>query len=37
MDKYVLYLDFYVMDMDEVDIVLGYFWIESVGIININV
>lgn len=37
MDKYVLHLDFYAMDMDEVDIVLGYPWIESVGTININV
>jgi hypothetical protein len=37
MDKYVLHSDFYAMDMDEVDIVLGYPWIESVGIININV
>jgi hypothetical protein len=37
MDKYVLHSDFYVMDMDEVDIVLGYPWIESVGTININV
>jgi hypothetical protein len=36
-DKYVLHLDFYAMDMDEVDIVLGYPWIESVGTININV
>ena len=37
MDKYVLHSDFYAMDMDEVDIVLGYPWIESVGTININV
>jgi hypothetical protein len=37
MDKYVLHLDFYAIDMDEVDIVLGYPWIESVGTININV
>jgi hypothetical protein len=37
MDKYVLHSYFYVMDMDEVDIVLGYPWIESVGTININV
>jgi hypothetical protein len=37
MDKYVLHLDFYVMDMDEVDIVLGYPWTESMGTININV
>jgi len=37
MDKYVLHSYFYAMDMDEVDIVLGYPWIESVGTININV
>jgi hypothetical protein len=37
MDKYVLHSDFYAMDMDEVDIVLGCPWIESVGTININV
>jgi hypothetical protein len=37
MDKYVLHSDFYAMNMDEVDIVLGYPWIESVGTININV
>jgi hypothetical protein len=29
MDKYVLHLDFYIMDMDEVDIVLGYPWIDE--------
>jgi hypothetical protein len=37
MDKYVLHSNFYAMDMDEVDIVLGYPWMESVGTININV
>jgi hypothetical protein len=37
MDKYVLHSYFYVMDMDEVDIGLGYHWIELVGTININV
>jgi hypothetical protein len=30
-DKYVLHSYFYAMDMDEVDIVLAYPWIESVG------
>jgi len=30
MDKYVFHSDFYAMDMDEVDIVLGYPWLESV-------
>ena len=29
MDKYVLHSDFYAMDMDEVDIVLGYPWINQ--------
>jgi hypothetical protein len=37
MDKCVLHSYFYAMDMDDVDIVLGYPWIESVGTININV
>jgi hypothetical protein len=37
MDKYVLHSYFYAIDMDDVDIVLGYPWIESVGTININV
>jgi hypothetical protein len=37
MDTYVLHSNFYAMDMDEVDIVLGYPWIESMGTININV
>jgi hypothetical protein len=37
MDKYVLHSYFYAIDMDEVDIVLGCPWIESMGTININV
>jgi hypothetical protein len=37
MDKYVLHSYFYAMDIDEVDIVLGYPWIESMDTININV
>jgi hypothetical protein len=37
MDKYVLHSYFYAMDMDEVDIVFGCPWIDSVGNININV
>jgi hypothetical protein len=36
MDKYVLHSYFCAMDMDEVDIVLGYPWIKLVGTININ-
>jgi hypothetical protein len=37
MDKYVLHSDFYAIDMDEVDIVLGYPWMATIGTININV
>ena len=37
MDKYVLHCDFYTSDMDNMDVVLGYPWMESVGTININV
>jgi len=37
MDKYVLHGDFYTLDMDNMDVVLGYPWMEFVGIININV
>jgi hypothetical protein len=33
----VLHSQFYAMDMDEVDIILEYPWIESMGTININV
>jgi hypothetical protein len=37
MDKYVLHSYFYAIDMDEVDIVLGYPWMATIGTININV
>jgi hypothetical protein len=37
MEKYVLHSYFYAIDMDDVDIVLGYPWIDSMGTININV
>jgi hypothetical protein len=37
MDKYVLHSYFYAIDMDDVDIVLGYPWMDSVGTVNINV
>jgi len=37
MDKYVLHCDFYTSDMDNMDVVLGYPWMVSVGTININV
>ena len=37
MDKYVLHGDFYTSEMDNMDVVLGYHWMELVGTININV
>ena len=37
MDKYVLHGDFYSSEMDNMYVVLGYPWMESVGTININV
>jgi len=37
MDKYVLHGDFYASEMDNMDVVLGYPWMESMGTININV
>jgi hypothetical protein len=37
MDKYVLHSHFHVLDMDTVDIILVYPWMESMGKININV
>ena len=37
MDKYVFHGDFYASDMDNMDVVLGYPWMESMGTININV
>ena len=37
MDKYALHSDFHAIDMNNVDIVLGYPWMKSVGTININV
>ena len=37
MDKYVLHPNFYVVDMNGLDVVLGYPWMESIGTININV
>ncbi|KAH9306538.1 hypothetical protein KI387_010942, partial [Taxus chinensis] len=36
-DKYVLHSDFYALDMDGMDIVLRYPWLETLGTININV
>ena len=37
MDKYVLHGDFYNSDMDNMDVILGYPWMELVSIVNINV
>jgi hypothetical protein len=37
MDKYVLHSYFYAIDMDDVDIIFGYPWMDSIGTININV
>jgi hypothetical protein len=37
MDKYVLHFDFHAIDMNDVDVILGYPWMESVGIVNVNV
>jgi hypothetical protein len=37
MDKYVLHSYFHAIDMDDVDIILGYPWMDSIGTININV
>ena len=37
MDMYVLHSYFYASYMANVDVVLGYPWMESVGTININV
>ena len=37
MDKYVVHSDFYDLDMKDVDIILRYPWIDSLGTININV
>ena len=36
MEDYVLHFDFHAINMDNVDIVLGYPWMKSVGTININ-
>ena len=37
MDKYVLHSNFFASNMDNVNVVLGYPWMESIGTININV
>jgi hypothetical protein len=37
MDKYVLYSNFHAIDMTDVDVILGYPWMESMGRVNVNV
>ena len=37
MDKYVLHSNFCVLDMDNMNIISGYPWMDSIGIVNINV
>jgi hypothetical protein len=37
MDKYVFHFDFHSIDMNNVDVILGYPWMTSICIININV
>jgi hypothetical protein len=37
MDKYVLHSSFQAIVMEDVDMVLGYPWMDLVGIVNINV
>lgn len=37
MDNFVLHGDFYAWEMDNMDVVLGYPWMKSMGTININV
>ena len=37
MGNYVLHSDFQAKDLDNVDIVLGCPWMDSVGIVNLNV
>ena len=37
MDKYVLHSNFFAIDMDDVDVVLGYPWMDSIGTVNIKV
>jgi hypothetical protein len=37
MEKYVLHFDFHAIDVKDVDFILGYPWMESIGTINFNV
>jgi hypothetical protein len=37
MDKYVLHSNFCAIDMNDVDVILGYPWMETIGTMNINV
>ena len=37
MEKYVLHSYFYAMDINNVDAIIGYNWMKSIGMVNINV
>jgi hypothetical protein len=37
MEKYVLLSYFYAMDINEVDVILGYPWMTTIATMNINV
>ena len=36
MDKYALHSDFYALDIDDVNVILGYPWMQSMGTVTIN-
>ena len=35
-DNYVFHSNLYALDMDEVDVILGYPWMDSIDTVNIN-
>jgi hypothetical protein len=37
MDKYALHSNFHAIDIDDVDVILGCPWMDTMGIVNINV
>jgi len=37
MDKYMLHLDLYVVNTNDVDLILEYPWMATIGTMNINV
>jgi hypothetical protein len=37
MDKYVLHFDFHCIYVKDVDVIIGYPWMESIGTVNVNV